>query len=165
MAKGTFGENLKREREMRGVSLDEISAATRIGTRLLRALEDEQWDRLPGGVFNRGFVRAVGRFLGLDEENLLAEYTLATNDQSAAAAWAAETTPPATKSRKLPWVLALVGAALAAGGWFAWHRYASARASHKTASGTPTQAIYKSLKTSQSKATRQTLRKTPGGPN
>jgi cytoskeleton protein RodZ len=163
MAKGTFGEHLKREREMRGVSLDEISAATRIGTRLLRALEDEQWDRLPGGVFNRGFVRAVARFLGLDEENLLAEYTLATNDQSAAVAWAAEMTPQAARSRRLPWVLALVAVALAAGGWFAWHRYASARTSHKTASGRPTQAIYKSFKTSQSAAadTTQTPRTLP----
>ena len=58
MTKGTFGDNLRREREMRGVSLDEISAATRIATRFLQAIENEQWDQLPGGVFNRGFVRA-----------------------------------------------------------------------------------------------------------
>ena len=72
MAKSSFGEHLKREREMRGVSLQEISTATRISTRFLDALETEQWDRLPGGVFNRGFVRAVAHFLGLDEESLLA---------------------------------------------------------------------------------------------
>ena len=40
----------------------------------LQAIEDEQWDQLPGGVFNRGFVRAVARYLGLDEENIVAEY-------------------------------------------------------------------------------------------
>ena len=68
MTKGTFGETLKREREMRGVTLDEIAAATRIATRFLKAMENEEWDKLPGGVFNRGFVRAVARFLGLDEE-------------------------------------------------------------------------------------------------
>ena len=77
MTKGTFGENLKREREMRGVSLEEISTATRIATRFLRAIENEQWEQLPGGVFNRGFVRAVARYLGLDEENIVAEYALA----------------------------------------------------------------------------------------
>ena len=81
MTKGTFGEGLKREREMRGVSLDEISAATRIATRFLQAIENEQWDQLPGGVFNRGFVRAVARYLGLDEENTVAEYVLAVGDR------------------------------------------------------------------------------------
>ena len=61
---------------MRGVSLDEISAATRISTRFLEAIEKEQWDQLPGGVFNRGFIRSIARFLGLDEDGLVAEYAL-----------------------------------------------------------------------------------------
>ena len=82
MTKAGFGEHLKREREMRGVSLDEICAATRIGNRFLEALENEDWDRLPGGIFNRGFVRAVARFLGLDEEAFVAEYVLATSEQN-----------------------------------------------------------------------------------
>ena len=55
---GAFGERLRREREMRNISLDEIAAVTKIGTRLLRALEDEQFDLLPGGIFNKGYVRA-----------------------------------------------------------------------------------------------------------
>jgi cytoskeleton protein RodZ len=73
-----FGERLKREREMRGVTLQEISTATRISTRFLEALENEQWNQLPGGVFNRGFIRSIARFLGLDEESLVAEYALGT---------------------------------------------------------------------------------------
>src|SRR5258708_2773766 len=68
---------LKREREMREVSLEEICAATRIGTRFLEAMENEEWEKLPGGVFNRGFVRSVARYLGLDEETMLAEYDMA----------------------------------------------------------------------------------------
>lgn len=71
-----FGERLRREREMRGVTIQEISTATRISTRFLEALENEQWDQLPGGVFNRGFIRSIARFLGLDEESLVAEYAL-----------------------------------------------------------------------------------------
>jgi cytoskeleton protein RodZ len=77
-----FGEHLKREREMRGVSLEEISAATRIAPRFLRALEDEQWEQLPGGVFNRGFIRSVAHYLGLDEDSLVAEYALETKGRS-----------------------------------------------------------------------------------
>jgi cytoskeletal protein RodZ len=83
-----FGDHLKRERELRGVTLEEISAATRISPRFLEALENERWDQLPGGAFNRGFIRSVARFLGLDEESMVAEYALETKglNQSAAAA-------------------------------------------------------------------------------
>ena len=70
MSKSGFGERLKRERELRGVSRDEVCTATRIGSRYLDALENEQWGTLPGGVFNRCFVRAVARFLGLDEDEI-----------------------------------------------------------------------------------------------
>lgn len=83
-----FGEHLKRERELRGVTLEEVAAATRISPRFLEAIENEQWDRLPGGAFNRGFIRSVARYLGLDEENMVAEYALETKglDESSASA-------------------------------------------------------------------------------
>jgi cytoskeletal protein RodZ len=80
---GNFGQRLKREREMRGVSLDEIAQATKIGTRSLRALEDEDFDRLPGGIFNKGFVRAYARFLGIDEEQAVADYLIASGLETA----------------------------------------------------------------------------------
>jgi len=117
MAKSTFGEHLKREREMRGVSLQEISTATRISTRFLEALENEQWDRLPGGVFNRGFVRAVAHFLGLDEEALIAEYAMTTNDQPEVAVWA-DKTPPKPRRRWKAWAAAVL--LLASAGTIAW---------------------------------------------
>lgn len=63
---------------MRGVSLEEIAVATRISTRFLEALEKEQWSELPGGVFNRGFIRSVSKYLGLDEDDMVAEYALET---------------------------------------------------------------------------------------
>ena len=77
MARGKFGEHLKRERELREVSLDELSKATRISNRFLQALENEDWGKLPGGVFGHGFVRSIARYLGLSEEALLGEYDLA----------------------------------------------------------------------------------------
>jgi cytoskeleton protein RodZ len=78
---GTFGERLRREREMRGVSLEEIAESTKIGTRLLRALEEEQFDLLPGGIFNKGFVRAYARYLGMDEDQAVADYLQAAGSQ------------------------------------------------------------------------------------
>jgi cytoskeleton protein RodZ len=81
---GTFGERLRREREMRGINLDEISTATKISTRNLRALEEEKFNQLPGGVFNRGFVRAYAKFLGIDEEQIIAEYDAAAQETETA---------------------------------------------------------------------------------
>jgi cytoskeleton protein RodZ len=138
MTKGAFGEHLKREREMRGVSIEEIAAATRIATRFLLAIENERWDQLPGGVFNRGFVRAVARYLGLDEENILAEYGLAAGDRQSVPIWTG--TPPAIAPDRpwLVWVLAAVAAlVLIGGGWFAFRRIAAWRVSrHATSAGT-----------------------------
>lgn len=88
MTSTSFGERLRREREMRGVTLEEISVATRISPRFLEALENEQWQNLPGGIFTRGFIRTVARFLGLDEENMIAEYSLVTHDGPEVAVWA-----------------------------------------------------------------------------
>lgn len=71
---GSFGERLRREREMRGITLDEISTSTKIARRHLESLEADNFDELPGGVFNRGFVRAYARYLGIDEDQAVADY-------------------------------------------------------------------------------------------
>lgn len=78
---GAFGDRLRREREMRGITLDEITESTKISRRHLEALEGEHFDQLPGGVFNKGFVRAYARFLGLDEDQAVADYSAASNEQ------------------------------------------------------------------------------------
>jgi cytoskeletal protein RodZ len=80
---GTFGDKLKRERELRGVTLEEIAEATKIGTRSLKALEDEHFDQLPGGIFNKGFVKAYAKFLGLDEEQAVSDFMVAQGEQPA----------------------------------------------------------------------------------
>src|SRR5450755_2883694 len=77
---GSFGERLRREREMRGVSLDDIADGTKIGTRLLRALEEEHFELLPGGIFNKGFVRAYAKYLGLNEDEAVADYLEAAGE-------------------------------------------------------------------------------------
>jgi cytoskeletal protein RodZ len=73
----SFGVRLKKERESRKISLDEIANSTKISRRHLTELEEERFSELPGGVFNRGFVRAYARFLGLNEDELVAEYVAA----------------------------------------------------------------------------------------
>jgi cytoskeleton protein RodZ len=80
-AMGVFGDRLRREREMRGITLEEITESTKISRRHLEALEGEHFDQLPGGVFNKGFVRAYARFLGIDEDQAVADYSAASNEQ------------------------------------------------------------------------------------
>jgi cytoskeleton protein RodZ len=143
MAKGNFGERLKRERELREVSPNEVVVATRISLRFLEALENEDWDKLPGGVFNRGFVRSIARYLGLDEEHLLAEYDLARGDQAPEFVSKPENRIP-QPSKWLAVGLALgalvVIAALVAAGIYGWKRYSSYRRA-KPASAITTQSL------------------------
>ena len=70
----TFGEELRRERLIRDVSLDEISASTKISVRLLTALESSDVKKLPAPVFTRGFIRAYSRHLGLDPDEMINAY-------------------------------------------------------------------------------------------
>lgn len=62
----SFGDELRRERVLREVTLEEISAATKISLRLLSALERSDLAKLPAPVFTRGFIRAYCLHLGLD---------------------------------------------------------------------------------------------------
>ena len=70
----TFGEELRRERLIREVSLEEISASTKISIRLLTALENSDVRKLPAPVFTRGFIRSYSRHLGLDQDEMVNAY-------------------------------------------------------------------------------------------
>src|SRR5262245_49678335 len=83
---GNFGETLRRERELRDVSLREIADATKINLRYLEALEQNRFDILPGGVFNKGFIRAFARYIGADGESLVDLYLLEVSDRETRAA-------------------------------------------------------------------------------
>jgi cytoskeleton protein RodZ len=143
MARGNFGERLKRERELREVTLEEITSATRIGPRFLEALENEEWEKLPGGVFNRGFVRSVARYLGLDEEAFLAEYDLAHGTQVLPAEEREKNKIPAAP-RWIPAVVFLGGliilAGLVAAGFYGW-RYYQARRSVRQSQASSSSAL------------------------
>jgi cytoskeleton protein RodZ len=69
-----FGSYLKHERELRGVPLEEISGATKIHIRFLQALEDNQFDELPGEVFIKGYIRSYADTIGSDVEEMLNIY-------------------------------------------------------------------------------------------
>ena len=78
-----LGASFKKARESRGVSLDQIAAETRISSRFLLAIENEEFHLLPGGIFNRGFVRAYCAFLGIEDESMVADFDAAYDQHRA----------------------------------------------------------------------------------
>ena len=71
----SIGEQLRLAREGRGIPLREISDQTRISVRYLEAIESNDYGRLPGGVFNRSFIKAYARCVGYDEKEAIEGYT------------------------------------------------------------------------------------------
>jgi cytoskeleton protein RodZ len=128
----SIGEQLRLAREGRGVGLREISDQTRISVHYLEAIEANDYKRLPGGVFNRSFIKAYAKCIGYDEREAIEGYTRYLREHGESTD-DINTTPlhskvytdtPATRSPILTVLLAililalLTGAALAALHWF-----------------------------------------------
>jgi cytoskeleton protein RodZ len=69
-----IGPTLREARNRRKVDLSEVEAAIKIRVRYLRAIENEEWDALPGGAYTRGFIRTYANYLGLDGDRLADDY-------------------------------------------------------------------------------------------
>jgi len=141
----SFGEELRREREIRAISLKEIADATKISKRFLDAIERNDHKTLPAPVFTRGFVREYARYLGLNAEEMVNRYNYAAagDDRIEKSAHLDRLTPKpsdapvAPPKRGIPSPLArvdrniyffiLVTAALAAVIWWAVARKREAR--------------------------------------
>jgi cytoskeletal protein RodZ len=128
----SIGEQLRLAREERGIGLREICDQTRISVHYLEAIEANDYKRLPGGVFNRSFIKAYAKCVGYDEREAIEGYTRYLREHGDTSD-EINTTPlhskvytdtPATRSPVLTVVLAililaiLTGAALAALHWF-----------------------------------------------
>jgi cytoskeleton protein RodZ len=141
----TIGEQLRLAREGRGIPLREISDQTRISMHYLEAIESNDYRRLPGGIFNRSFVKAYARYVGYDEKEAIEGYTRYMRD-SGDPGEDVVTTPyhskvytdvPATRSPLLTVVLAIVILAIltaAALGMLRWAQRRSANVNHQSTS-------------------------------
>ena len=129
----SIGEQLRLAREARGIGLREICDQTRISVHYLEAIETNDYKRLPGGVFNRSFIKAYAKCVGYDEREAIEGYTRYLREHGGESADEVNTHPmhpkvytdtPATRSPVLTVVLAililaiLTAAALAALHWF-----------------------------------------------
>jgi cytoskeletal protein RodZ len=71
----TLGEKLRQAREDRGFTISEVSEQTRISPLYLESIENDDYGNLPGGIFNKGFVKSYAKFVGLNEQEALLDYT------------------------------------------------------------------------------------------
>ncbi|MBK9153779.1 MAG: helix-turn-helix domain-containing protein [Chloracidobacterium sp.] len=70
----TLGEKLRIAREERGISISEVAEQTRISPLYLKAIDADDYKTLPGGIFNKGFIRSYAKYVGVDEQEALKEY-------------------------------------------------------------------------------------------
>jgi cytoskeletal protein RodZ len=70
----TLGEKLRQAREERGISISEVAEQTRISAMYLELIENDDYRTLPGGIFNKGFVKSYAKYVGLDEQEALQDY-------------------------------------------------------------------------------------------
>lgn len=103
----SFGESLKRERELRGVTLREVAEGTKISVRFLDAIESGRVEILPGGLFPRSFVRQYAAYLGLDPERAVADFLFEQKAQAPPAP-PPRSTKPAVDVKRVAYGLAIV---------------------------------------------------------
>jgi cytoskeletal protein RodZ len=70
----SLGEKLQQAREARGISISEVAEQTRISSHYLEGIEANDYRTLPGGIFNKGFVKSYAKYVGIDEQEALQDY-------------------------------------------------------------------------------------------
>jgi cytoskeleton protein RodZ len=96
-----FGASFRQARVSKGISLDQVATETRISTRFLSAIENEEFHLLPGGIFNRGFVRAFAEKVGLDPDQAVADYKRMVEIRQPDPPAAPQPAPAAKRKRRL----------------------------------------------------------------
>ena len=127
----SFGEDLRKSRELKGLTAEAVSEATKVSLKHIRALEEGDFSELPGGVFRRGFVRSYVGVLGLEEIGWLRRFDevcrACDNPGASATDWTkfAENVKnnrpgghPIRAARGVGFALLLIGLVLAT--WFGW---------------------------------------------
>ena len=78
----TLGEKLRQAREERGISINEVAEQTRISPHYLDLIEQDDYRTLPGGIFNKGFIKSFAKYVGVDEGEALQDYTTLITQQT-----------------------------------------------------------------------------------
>ena len=148
----TLGDELKRRREEAGIDLSEIADATCIGVRFLRAIEDNDFKALPGGLFTRSFIRSYARYVDMDEDAAIRLYFQQTGEGESQEYDLTDESLSA-KARTSMWANLIIALAvivvLALGGFAGWHYWKRGESSKQA-------SLVKNLPTRVSESTEPT---------
>src|ERR1700753_2496793 len=97
-----IGETLRETRMRRRIDMTEVEAATKIRAKYLRALENEEWNLLPGPTFVKSFLRTYAEALGLDAKLIVEEFKLRHERPSEFAPQPIRATGPGRERRQAP---------------------------------------------------------------
>lgn len=104
----SIGSWLRHEREVRGVSLEEVADATRIPVQSLAHIEDGRFDELPGEVFVKGFLKSYARAVGIRADDVLARYGVEVRARDVRPVAVRASIPPQDRGRRFGLAIALV---------------------------------------------------------
>ncbi|MFN0108372.1 MAG: helix-turn-helix domain-containing protein [Blastocatellia bacterium] len=144
----TLGQQLKQAREERGITINQIAETTRLGSRFLEALENDDYKILPGGVFNRAFVRKFAHQVGMDEDQAVKLYDQQLADSGGATVKTAylglsdevEARASSSNNTFIAVIVIVLLAALGAGVYFAFFNNQAPDAAPLVVALTPTPA-------------------------
>ncbi len=105
MASSMTALGLEQIRRRKGVSLSDIAESTKIGTHFLRAIESEDFGKLPGGLFNRSYIRQYAAAVGVPEDELMRAYSEFEAEQERKTGAAS---PPPARGSRLRWIASLL---------------------------------------------------------
>ena len=77
----TLGEKLRQAREARDITISEVAEQTRISPLYIESIENDDYRILPGGIFNKGFVKSFAKYVGVDEQEALQDYSRIISEQ------------------------------------------------------------------------------------
>ncbi len=109
-----LGATLRNAREARGVTCEALAHATRISPRILLAMERNDWTKVPGGIFARGYLRAYAREVGIDAVPLVMQFDA---EQAPPEPPPAATTPVGARELPAGWPRWTVPGAAAGAAW------------------------------------------------
>ncbi|HEX8735634.1 MAG TPA: helix-turn-helix domain-containing protein [Pyrinomonadaceae bacterium] len=153
----TLGEKLRQAREARGISISEVAEQTRISALYLEAIENNDYRTLPGGIFNKGFVKSFAKFVGVDEQEALQDYSQLLAEQGAESGDDPKTYRPEvltddySRSSMLPTLIfAFIILALLTGGILWGLNYYQNSQNHVATNNNANQAANKTVNTNES---------------
>lgn len=136
----SLGEKLRQAREARGITISEVAEQTRISSLYLEGIEADDYRTLPGGIFNKGFVKSYAKYVGIDEQEALQDYSRLIASQENQAEDEPKTYRPEvlTDDRNNSSTLLTIIFAIFILGLISWGAYAFANYYGESGSATPT---------------------------